>query len=429
MKAFFKKVIISILTFQARIVLKKYKPRVVAITGSVGKTSTKDGLYSVLNKTFFVRKSEKSFNSELGLPLTILDCPSGWNNPFLWFKNIVKEFFLIILRYPYPELLILEVGADRPGDIEKVSKWLKTDIVIITRFGDKPVHVEFFESTEHLVKEKAYLINSLKKDGLLLLNADDKRVIALAKNTDKEVLTYGFSAKAKVCAKRARIKYEKDLPVGLAFDFSYGKNTSVINLKHVFGRHHVYVALCAAAIGLRFDMSMKDVALAVADYIPPPGRLRLLEGIKGSMIIDDTYNSSPVAVLAGLETVKSLKTKGRKIAILGDMLELGSLTVEAHKEVGRAVGDSCDFLFAVGPRARYFIDGALLGGMSEKNIVEFPSAQVVGKHIERMLEKGDIVFIKGSQGMRMEKAVEEIMAHPENRRRVLIRQEKEWRIR
>ncbi|MCK5027793.1 MAG: hypothetical protein KAS07_05230, partial [Candidatus Pacebacteria bacterium] len=157
--------------------------------------------------------------------------------------------------------------------------------------------------------------------------------------------------------------------------------------------------------------------------------LRLLEGIKGSIVIDDTYNASPVAVLAGLETVKRLKTKGRKIAVLGDMLELGGVAIEAHKEVGEAVGKSCNFLFAVGPRARYIIDGALIGGMSEKNIVEFPDAHTAGKHVERMLKKDDIVFVKGSQGMRMEKAVEEIMAHPENKGQVLARQEKEWQNR
>ncbi|MCK5095880.1 MAG: hypothetical protein KAR24_00845 [Candidatus Pacebacteria bacterium] len=429
MKVMFKKIVVAILIYEAKLVLKKYHPRVIAITGSVGKTSTEDALYTVLNKSFFVRKSKKSFSGEFNVLLTILNCPTGWNNPFLWLKNIIKGVSLLIFRHHYPELLILEVGAERPGDVENVSKWLVADIVVITRFGDVPTHVEFFDSVEHLVREKAFLINSLKKDGLLILNGDDEKVRVLKDTTDHEYITYGFEKNTDIRADNVQISYNDGVPIGLSFELKDGRKKITIHMKNVFGRHHVYVALCALAVGRYFKLDTKDILESLSSYTPPPGRLRLVEGLKGCIIIDDTYNASPVAVLAGLETVGELNIKGKKIAILGDMLELGKFTIEAHKEVGVMVGKMCDLLFVVGPRAQSVVDGALIGGMSEKNIVEFADSKEAGKHAERIIKEEDVIFIKGSQGMRMEYAVEEIMAHPENKKQVLVRQEKEWQSR
>src|SRR5690606_26085163 len=129
----------SVISWQAKTILSKYKPKVVAITGSVGKTSTKDAVYLVLTNFFTVRKSQKSFNSEIGVPLTIIGCGSGWNSAYLWLKNILKGFSLIIFKHKYPEWLVLEVGADRPGDIKSIAKWLKPDVVVITRISEVPV--------------------------------------------------------------------------------------------------------------------------------------------------------------------------------------------------------------------------------------------------------------------------------------------------
>jgi UDP-N-acetylmuramoyl-tripeptide--D-alanyl-D-alanine ligase len=429
MKNIFKKIIIAILTVEAKLVLKKYHPRIVAITGSVGKTSTKDALYAVLQKQFFVRRSLKSFNSEFGVPLTILDCPTGWTNPFIWIKNIGKGLSLILFKHHYPEWLILEVGADRPGDIEKVSKWLPADVVIYTRFGDTPVHVEFFRSVDHLIKEKSFLMQALKKDGILILNSDDKNVLALKERSKNKVFTYGFNEKADIRADNINIMYEGDVPVGLMFKLEYAGKSMPVRMKNVLGQHQVYVALSAITAAFSLEIPPTDVLEALADYMPPSGRMRLIEGLKGSMVIDDTYNASPTAVLAGLETVKNLQVKGKKIAILGDMLELGSYAVNAHKDVGTKVSEACDYLFVVGPRSHYTVEAALEGGMSDKNVIEFKSSREAGKYAEGILGAGDVVFIKGSQSMRMEKAVEEIMLHPEDREKLLVRQEKEWQTR
>jgi UDP-N-acetylmuramoyl-tripeptide--D-alanyl-D-alanine ligase len=171
MKNFFKKIVTFIIEAQARAILKKYRPTIIAVTGSVGKTSTKDAIYTVLERTGFVRKSDKSFNSEIGVPLTILGVPNGWSNPFIWLQNITHGLELIFLKSDYPKTLIIEVGADHPGDIKRVASWLRPDIAVITTVSKIPVHVEFFPSRKALLDEKLALARAVKSEGTLILPA------------------------------------------------------------------------------------------------------------------------------------------------------------------------------------------------------------------------------------------------------------------
>ena len=167
MREAFKKVVVWVLTREARAVLRKYNPKVVAVTGSVGKTSTKDAIFAVLATRYHVRKSEKSFNSEVGLPLTILGLENAWGNPLKWLQNMFDGLLLILFSAQYPEWLVLEVGADRPGDISSLRRWLRTEVVVITRLPEVPVHVEFFGSAQEVIEEKASLIDTLRPGGAL----------------------------------------------------------------------------------------------------------------------------------------------------------------------------------------------------------------------------------------------------------------------
>ena len=155
MKSTFKKIVSLIIRFEAILIIKKYKPKIISVTGSVGKTSTKDAIFAVMSSTFSVRKSEKSFNSDIGIPLTILGCPNAWFNPIKWLGNILRGLEIIIFNSNYPKWLILEVGADRPGDIKSVSKWLKSDIVVLTAFAKVPVHIEFFKDREAVDRKRS----------------------------------------------------------------------------------------------------------------------------------------------------------------------------------------------------------------------------------------------------------------------------------
>ncbi|MEK7471433.1 MAG: UDP-N-acetylmuramoyl-tripeptide--D-alanyl-D-alanine ligase [Patescibacteria group bacterium] len=442
MKTIFKKIIIYILKIESELVLFKYKPKIIAITGSVGKTSTKDAVYAVLSKISYVRKSEKSFNSEIGLPLTILGVPNGWNNPFVWLLNILKGLWLFFSPFgfhKYPKWLVLEVGIGKQGDMKKTASWLKTDVVIMTAIGDTPSHVEFFSSHKHLVEEKSQLIKTLKKDGLLLLNADDQMVLEMKEKSKHWTITYGFTEGADVLGLGDSIFYNKDNePEGIIFRVDEGGNSFPIIIEKVFGRNHVYAALAALALSFGLKFNMLTAVNSLKNYDVAPGRMRLHKGINNSLIIDDTYNSSPFACEFALRTLGQIKTEksknkkglpaqaGRKIAILGDMLELGKHTNEAHKNIGKITKENADVLFVVGSRAEKIKEGAIEVGMNEENIFQFLNSCEAGNFIKTFIEKNDIVLVKGSQGMRMERVVEAILLDQENKSKLLVRQEPEW---
>ena len=437
MKTTFKKIIIYILKIESQLVLSKYKPKIIAVTGSVGKTSTKDAIYAVLSKISYVRKSEKSFNSEIGLPLTILGVPNGWNNPIVWFLNIFKGLWLFLSPFgfhKYPKWLVLEVGIGKPNDMKRTASWLKTDAVIMTTIGETPPHVEFFNSHKHLIEEKSQLLKTLKKDGVLILNADDKMVLEMKEKSKHHTITYGFTESADVLGSGDTIFYnENDEPEGVIFRVDEKGNSFPVVIEKVFGRNHIYATLSALALSSILKFNMLTAVNSLKNYDVAPGRMRLLKGINNCLIIDDTYNSSPFACEFALKTLGELKSKnreGRKIAILGDMLELGRHTLSAHKNIGKVAKEILsgneDALVVVGQRAKAIKEGAMESGMNIENILEFLDSREAGNFIKTFIQKDDIVLVKGSQGMRMERAVEAILLDQENKNKLLVRQDVEW---
>ena len=198
MKDTIKKIVIFILTLEAKLVLRKYKPKIIAITGSVGKTTTKDAVYTALLPFTYVRKSAKSFNSDIGIPLAILGLPNAWSDAPKWLSNILAGLLLIIRKESYPKWLVLEIGADHPGEIERVMRWLHPDISVITRIGEVPVHVEHYRSVRDVAREKSFLARGVKKDGFLILNADDKDVMSFKELSNAPVSTFGIREAADV---------------------------------------------------------------------------------------------------------------------------------------------------------------------------------------------------------------------------------------
>lgn len=434
MKAIFKKVVAALLTFEAKLILRKYKPKVVAITGSVGKTSTKDAIYTVLAPHVYVRKSEKSFNSEIGIPLTILGRPNAWNNPLRWVENLLDGLVLILFRSEYPEWLVLEVGADRPRDISSVAKWLPIDIAVITRLPDVPVHVEFFDSPEEVIEEKASLLRGLKSDGSFIANADDPKVLALRDNVPGQSTTFGFSLGSDVMGSHLSLLSQKEgrgLPVGISVKVQYEDSPEAGELQVLgtMGAQSVLPLLAALSVGRALKFPLAVSLEALSKHTPPPGRMRLIPGLKDSLIIDDTYNASPAATSAALDALLLVGKSNRTIVVLGDMLELGRYSVEQHKEVGKKVAEVAHMLVTVGFRARDIADGALNAGMPESSVFQFEDAGKAGEYLQDILQAGDVILIKGSQSIRMERTVEEIMLEPEKAEELLVRQEEEWRKR
>ncbi len=429
MKKKFRKIVIRILTWQAKIVLKRYNPKIVAITGSVGKTSTKDAVYTVLSQFYTVRKSQKSFNGEIGLPLTILGFPNGWNNPIIWMDNVIRGFALLLWKHDFPEYLVLEIGAGKPNDIISVSKWLKSDFVIFTRFPDMPVHVEFFKDKNHVIEEKTSLAYTLKPNGVLILNHDDKEVYKIHHKVKNRSISFGFDEHATYRATYPTVATHSagtaSVTLGMNFKLEHGGNTFPVAMDHIIGMNHVYSGLAAIACAVESGADILASVNAIAEYRTPPGRLSIIEGMNNSVIIDDTYNASPTATESALEVLGSVEGK-RKIAVLGDMLELGKMTEEAHKDIGVKVCNVADILIVVGPRSRFIAQGANENGFPIKETYAFESSETCGKFLSAMIEPSDVILLKGSQGTRMERAVAMIMAHPEDAPNLLCRQEKEW---
>ncbi len=430
MKNIFKNIIVLIITWQAKLILARYNPKIIAITGSVGKTSTKDAVFVVLSKFKTVRKSEKSFNSEIGLPLTVLGAPNGWDDPFIWFENIIRGFHLILFKQPYPEYLILEIGVGKPGDMKKnVTPWLHPDVVIVIRFPDKPVHVEFFGSAENIIEEKSALVGALKKGGILILNHDDEKVYSLHERSNERTVSFGMSENSTYHSMYPTYLYEErngiKVPNGINFKLEHEGHTFPVMLPNILGMHNIGLALAAIACAKELGCDLLESINAVSGYVTPPGRLSLLEGINDSIIIDDTYNSSPVAMDAAITVLHDIDAN-RKIAVLGDMLELGKFTEEEHLAVGEKITNVVDLLVVVGPRAKLIREGALEKGFPQNNIYHFDSSKTVAKFLEGIIEKGDVLLMKASQGVRLERAVEVIMKDKDLKKKLLCRQDKEW---
>lgn len=421
-----------LLNFLARQVLKKYHPEIVGITGSVGKTSTKEAVFAVLSDRFKVWRNVKNYNNEIGVPLSILGCETGGKSIFKWLGVFLTGGKLIFKRDPhYPEILILEMGADRPGDIRYLTNLAPCKVGVVTSIG--PTHVEFFKTIRKIVKEKQIIVTHLKRDAAAVLNADDELVLPLATRTEAEVLTFGFSEKADVSGLEEGVdqELEKGLLVakGMHFKMRYGGAVVPVFLSQVVGRQHIYAALAAAAVGLSYGLNLLEIAEELRKYQAPPSRMRLVPGIKFTTIIDDSYNSSPLATLAALDVLAGLQVQSgaEKIAVLGDMLELGDLTEEAHREAGKkAVAAGVNYLVTVGERAKFMADEALKSGLSENQIARFNDSQEAGRFLQEKIQTGDVVLVKGSQGVRMEKIVKEIMAEPLEAEKLVCRQEEKW---
>ena len=434
MKRFLKAIVVVILSWEAGVVLRKHKPFIIAVTGSVGKTSTKDAIFEVVKGTIKARKSMKSFNSELGVPLTVLGLENKWSSVFGWLANIFRGFLMAIFPSPYPALLVLEVGADHPGDIKRITRWLTPDITVVTRIPDLPVHVEYFSSPEEVKKEKSELVKAIKKTGVFVANADDPAVVGLSSLTRAHMITYGFGESAMVRGSKPQIAYrekdERNFPVGMSFEIDYHGESYPVVLMDILGAHLCEASLAACAVGIARDIPITHIIASLGVLETPRGRMRIIPGGSGSTIIDDSYNSSPIALRAALDVLKYIDANHR-IAVLGDMLELGKYSDEQHWEMGRYLGTWVDQLVTVGQRARGIAEGAKTAGLPEGKIRTFASSEEAGKWLMPELKTGDVILVKGSQGsgenmIRMERAVKELMVHPEDAEKLLVRQESEW---
>lgn len=393
MKNFFIQRLQSILRFLASKMLKKHQPEIIGVTGSVGKSSTKEAIYLVLKQKFAdqVWRSAGNLNNELGLPLAILgfkQVPLVLTWPFI----ILTAFWRVLFWQKYPRSLILEYAADRPGDIYYLTSFARPKIAVITYIGE--AHLEFFDSIEQIAAEKANLVRVLPKEGTAILNSDNDYCWRIGLATKSKVLFYGIGEKAEIKASEIKINRE-----GSSFNFSYQKQKRRIHLK-VVGKHQVYAALVALAVGINYQIRLDLIVKSLEKYQPPAGRDCLIQGINNSLIIDSSYNANLTSAKAALETLKTLRRaqgKGRKIAILGDMLELGKISNKAHQEIGKLAKQVADKVIAVGSQSKAMKSNKWFGDSGE-----------AANFLVDKIEKNDIILIKGSHAIKMEKIVKKL---------------------
>ena len=419
------------LKFMARAVLRKYHPKIIAITGSVGKTSTKEAVFTVLASRFRVMRSEGNYNNEIGLPLAVIGIETGGRSLLRWLAVIVR-FTRLMVGEGYPEMLVLEMGADKPGDIKYLTSIAPPDAAIVTRVG--ATHLEKFGDVETVQQEKSDLIASLPRTGVAILNFDDPRVASMRTLHPGKTVTVGLGEGADIRAENVRIE-QSPLMRGLSwagsltlhFDIVEGASHQAVAMPGRIGSPLVYALLFAYAAGRNFDVSPKDCVSAIQKVVTGPGRLRPIDGIRGSLLIDDTYNSSPEAVVESLKTLLQIKAR-RRIAVLGNMLELGGASEREHRRIGNMVHSlNIDFLVAIGGEARYCAEEALAAGMARSRVSIFADNGSASEFLRKKIEFGDVILIKASQGTRLEKIVEAIMANPEQAQKLLVRQSKYWK--
>ena len=408
MKEYLIKILRWILKELSVLTLKKYRPTIVGITGSVGKTSAKLAIAAVLQGSRSVRFTKENFNNELGVPLVILGSYGKIVGILFWPKVILASIRNLFKRINYPEILVLEYGVDRPGDMKYLLSIVKPNIGVITAIGDTPAHVEFFEGPEAVAREKGRLVESLLSMGHAVLNGDDRAVMELKERTRARLMTFGFDKNSSVRITNFESKDLAGNPIGVSFKLEYGGSFVPIKMAGIFGKHQAYAASAAACVGLSLGINLHNIAEGLTNnYKPAEHRLNLISGKNESIILDDSYNASPLSMKMALESLSSIPGK-RKVAVLGDMLEIGKFAMEEHEKIGGLAGDFVDLLFTVGSRARFIAEGAKSVGMAKKNIFEFDDVEGAIEEVRKNIRKGDTILIKGSHAMNLEKLVNEL---------------------
>ncbi len=438
LKDFCKKQIIKVLAWESKKILDKFQPKIIGITGNVGKTTTKDYIYTVLKTKYGAKvlESKNSQNSEFGVCLTILNSKNPWNNPFAWIYLITVRFLKVYFGKVYFEVLILEIGADHKGDIKHITSFVKPDVVVLTAFQDKPSHGEFFKNLEEHVREKQYLVDVLKDDGILLFNNEDKILKNLVRS-DHNSFSYGKRAGSIVEILGVHDFYENDKVMGvkviLKQNLTEELGITEIILRGVLGEAHGYSVAASVLIGFIEQMEKKEIEMSFDDMGEDSlakSRMRILQGINDSIIIDDSYNASPDAYKNALNSLANIETKARKIVVLGHMAELGENTETAHIEAGNLAGKVADAVIISGKHQDYFLMGLEQSGFPMENLRLAKNADEVYKIIfeNNLLESGDVILVKGSQSARLERVVVKLLSNKEDSKFV-CRQNKEWKKR
>ena len=403
--------------------IKKNKPIVICITGSVGKTSVKNAISYTLDEVYDVRSTPKNINNEFGVPISVIGNYNFKEGFFALLRMLLIGLKQLIL-HKFPKILVIEVGAGKIGEVERISKWLKPNILMVTNLPNKPSHLGVFGSRENILKEKKFLADVMDKEGIMFIDDSELGMDSFIENFKGKVERYNsqeFISKSNYSV-IYDVENEMSKPVGIEFLINIYNNQHKLIFFGFIGKQNIKAILLAKTVGERFNLESNSIILGLEKYKPEPGRLNVLQGKKNNVtIIDDSFNSSPVAVENGLETLLSLSVnRQRKIAVLGDMLNFGNDSDNIHKNTAIKYIQQIDILITVGDKSKNwqsFSNNKLRLNMHFRNATE--SAE----YIRKIWEEGDIFYFKGGYLIRLEKAVKILSKCSE---KDLVRQEKYW---
>lgn len=434
LKTYAKKLVTWYLALLSRHFLNKKKPFIIGVTGSYGKTSTKDAIAHLLSRSIlrqaqddisqeFPKKiyaSKKSLNTEFGFALAVLDLSSGYSNPFRWFWVLIRATFRAILTTCQYEIMVLEYGADKPGDIEYLISIVKPDIGILTAVA--PVHLEKgqFASVEAIFEEKKKLLTCLEKNDLAIFPGDYPLFQNLKNEVKAKIKTFGKNPSNTIAVESITSTLD-----GITGMLRY-RNASHLFHFPVLGKHHIFIFLVALLAGEIRDIPIEEGIECLKSFSLPPGRFSKIPGENGSILLDSSYNASPETTEAALKLLSELPAK-RKIAVLGSMNELGKESERHHRNIGRLIPKMCHYVITVGKDARWISEEASKEGMPKEMIEAYETAEEAGERLRSLAQEGDIILFKGSQNqVRLEKAVKKVMMNPSMAPSMLPRQEREW---
>lgn len=400
------------LRFIAILTIKKYKPGIIGIAGAAGKTSAKEAIFSVMRGVRRTRAAQSGGPNEIVFLLAILGVSEYRPSFGFWLKVFFKSLIQLAIKFPYPEVLVLEYSIDRPGGMRDLLNIARPQIGVLTNLGPLPPQLEFFDGPEEVFREVARLIEALPALGFAVLNADDPDVMKMKERTRAHVVTYGFSSVAEFSVTGFEYRRTEGRLSGVAFKIDHSGSFVPIRSDGTIGRGAAYAIAAAAAVGAVFGAHLVKVAEAVSYFSLPQHSSALLSGELSTTIIDDSFNAAPISMKLAFETIAECG-RVRKIGVVGEMTGLGKYAVAAHEEVGKQAAHIFDFLIVVGPRARFIADAAIKSGMSRRNVFRAESADDAIITIKKILKRRDIVLVKGSAPLRLDRVVAELQVKPE----------------
>jgi alanine racemase len=386
-----------------RHVLRKYRPQVVGITGSTGKTSVREATAAVLATGTNVFRNPSNFNGRFGLPIAL----AGLG--------------------PEHNVAVLELACDSYGEIAHLAEMTKPTIGVVTAVNH--AHLAYLDSLEGIAQEKGRLVEALPPGGTAVLNYDDPRVRMMRERTQARVITYGMSPDADLVASDVRPDAE-GLRLMLHLPGAGGMGLPGYPAKaeirtRLIGRHHAYTLLAAIAVGLVCGVAWEEIVDALEDLRPNPGRLNALPGIGGAVILDDSYSANPASMVAGLQALREYPGD-RHLAVLGGMSQLGGYAIEGHQRVAQVAAASADLLVTLGERGAWIARGAQEAGLRPDQVQVSYTAADVARYLQDRLGPGDVVLVKGDVDTRTEQIVRLLLAAPERDSAALVRQEPGW---